>query len=153
MKITSVKKETIPDLVDLMRGLADYEKLPPPDAGAVRRTRSALLSDNPTVFAMLAWHGKIPVGYAMYFYTFSSFLARPSFYLEDLFVLPEYRAHGYGKTLFEKCVQTGKKKGCGRMEWCVLDWNEPAHKFYKKVGARKLEEWEYYRLKLREDAF
>ena len=90
---------------------------------------------------------------AMYFFTFSSFLARPSFYLEDLFVLPEYRAHGYGKALFEKCVATGKKKGCGRMEWCVLDWNEPAHKFYKKAGARKLKEWEYYRLKLREDAF
>mgnify|MGYP001365440145 CR=1 FL=1 len=153
MKITKVKKETIPQLVDLMIGLADYEKLPRPDAAAVRRTRKALLAENPSVYAMLAWDGKKPVGYAMYFYTFSSFLARPSFYLEDLFVLPEYRAHGYGKALFEKCVQTGKTKGCGRMEWCVLDWNEPAHKFYKKAGARKLNEWEYYRLKLRDDAF
>ena len=153
MKITKVKKETIPQLVELMIGLADYEKLPRPDAAAVRRTRKALLAENPSVYAMLAWDGKKPVGYAMYFYTFSSFLARPSFYLEDLFVLPEYRAHGYGKALFEKCVQTGKTKGCGRMEWCVLDWNEPAHKFYKKAGARKLKEWEYYRLKLRDDSF
>ena len=86
------------------------------------------------------------VGYALYFYTFSTFLARPTLYLEDLFVLPETRGKGFGRELFQRCVREGRKRGCGRMEWAVLDWNEPAIRVYDAIGAEPQNEWIRYRL-------
>jgi len=86
------------------------------------------------------------VGYALYFYTYSSFVAKPSLYLEDLFVLEEYRKGGVGFALFRRCVREAISKGCGRMEWAVLAWNEKAIKFYEKLGAKRLSDWYVYRL-------
>lgn len=137
----------VPLLIELMRGLAEYEKLPPPGPSAARRIARALR--NREIHAFLSDRA----GYALYFFAFSSFLARPTLWLEDLFVLPEARGAGHGRTLFEACVRTARRRGCGRMEWAVLDWNEPAHRFYRKAGAKVLREWNLYRLPLRRDAF
>ena len=94
----------------------------------------------------LAYSGKAPVGYALYFYTYSSFLARPTFYLEDIFVLKEYRHKGVGKQLFLKCVDEAYSNKCGRFEFSVLTWNKNAIRFYESLGARRLDQWYYYRI-------
>lgn len=87
-----------------------------------------------------------PVGYALYFYTYSSFLARPTLYLEDIFVLDEFRGSGIGRSLLLRCVKEATRRGCGRMEWSVLNWNRRAMKFYEALGAKRLAEWSVYRL-------
>jgi len=89
--------------------------------------------------------GKI-VGFALFFHNFSTFLGRGGLYLEDLFVLPEYRGRGYGKALFRRLAQTALERGCGRMEWSCLDWNQPSIDFYLAMGARPMDEWTTYRL-------
>ena len=94
----------------------------------------------------MAAEGEKLVGYALYFYTYSSFLARPSLYLEDLFVLERYRRRGAGFALFRRCVEEAIKRRCGRMEWAVLTWNEKALEFYEKLGAKRLDDWYVYRL-------
>jgi len=154
--VTAIRPATardVPALLELMRGLAAYEKLPPPGAAAAARLRAALRGSEPRLCALLAWDGAIPVGYALYLFTFSSFLVRPTLYLEDLFVVPEVRGRGFGRRLFETCRRTARRRGCARMEWVVLDWNKPAHRFYRKAGARRLADWVTYRLTLRRDAF
>lgn len=143
----------VPDLIALMAELAKYEKLPAPGNAEAKRLAAAMRGADPRLHALLARDRGRAVGYALYFYTFSTFLARPTLYLEDLFVLPDTRGQGFGRALFRRCVREGKKKGCGRMEWAVLDWNEPAHRFYRGSGARLLKEWQLYRLTLRPDAF
>ncbi|HUR37934.1 MAG TPA: GNAT family N-acetyltransferase, partial [Planctomycetota bacterium] len=90
-----------------------------------------------------------PVGYAIYFFTYSSFLARPTLYLEDIFVLPEQRRLGLGGAFFKALLAEARREGCGRMEWVVLDWNTPAHRFYRKLGARLLDDWNTYRIVLK----
>lgn len=151
--IRRATERDVPALVELMRGLARYEKLPPPDASAARRLRKALRRGEPRLHALLALDGGRSVGYAIYFYTFSTFLARPTLWLEDIFILPERRRGGIGRRLFDACVREGKRRGCGRMEWAVLTWNKPAHRFYRKIGARVLDDWVVYRMKLRKGAF
>jgi len=94
----------------------------------------------------VAEEGEKLVGYALHFFTYSSFLARPTLYLEDLFVLEEYRAKGVGFGLFKRCVDEAISKGCGRMEWAVLTWNKKALDFYEQIGARRLSDWYFYRL-------
>jgi len=153
MAIRPPTTSEIPELFDLMRALARYEKLPPPDAAAARRIRAAIQRGEPRLHPLLAFDHQRPVGYALYFFTFSSFLARPTLYLEDLFVLPELRGCGWGRRLFAACIRVAKKQRCGRMEWAVLDWNKPAHQFYRKVGACPVKEWVPYRITLRSDAF
>jgi len=87
-----------------------------------------------------------PIGLALYFFTFSTFLGRPTLYLEDLFVRPEKRGKGYGRALLERLAQIAKERGCGRMEWAVLDWNDPAIQFYRNLGAEPMNEWTVFRL-------
>ncbi|HNW58805.1 MAG TPA: GNAT family N-acetyltransferase [bacterium] len=137
-----------PALLELIRGIAAYEKL----AHAVVNTEAALLKNgfgpDPYFRALLCEvPGKPdPVGFALYFFTYSTFTGKPSLYLEDLFVRPEERSSGYGKALFMELVRIAGEKGCGRMEWSVLDWNRPAIDFYLRMGAKPLEEWTVYRL-------
>lgn len=95
---------------------------------------------------MVAADGKKLIGYALYFFTYSSFLARPSLYLEDLFVLEEHRSLGVGLALFQRCAAEAVASGCGRMEWAVLTWNVKAQRFYEGLGARRLSDWQVYRL-------
>lgn len=134
----------------LVRSLAEYEKLPPPDPAAQKRLVRDILSTPPRIQALLAEYDGTAAGYALIFETYSSFLALPTLYLEDLFVLPEFRKRGAGKELFLAVVREALSRGCGRVEWAVLDWNRLALGFYEKLGARHMKEWQLFRL-LRSD--
>ena len=133
-------------ILRLVRGLADYERLPPPDKAAQERLIRDMFSTPPRIQAFLGEHEGVAAGYAFVFETYSSFLALPTLYLEDLFVLPEYRKKKVGYGLFLAMVAEAHRRGCGRMEWSVLDWNTPAIDFYKRFGATHLKEWHVYRL-------
>lgn len=135
-------------IIDLLVSLANYEHLEPPDSASRKRIIRDLFSKKKILELFIAEEkdtGKL-VGYALYFYTYSSFLARPTLYLEDIFVLEEHRKRGLGRDLFLRCVSEAGRKKCGRMEWAVLTWNKNAIDFYEKLGAKRLEEWYYYRL-------
>src|SRR5206468_7519027 len=121
----------------LVIALAEFEKLPPPDAEAQARLVEDGFGARPRFEAWLAFgNGEAePVGYALVFETYSSFLARPTLYLEDVFVLPAWRARGIGQALLRQCIQTAHERGCGRLEWACLDWNTKARKFYERIGA------------------
>jgi GNAT superfamily N-acetyltransferase len=145
MRIRPYRKSDARDFLGLVRALARYEKLPPPTPAAGRR----LVADvGRRIHVMLAELDGKSVGYAIYLFTYSSFLARPTLYLEDLFVLPEQRRNGIGAAFFAALLRESKREKCGRMEWVVLDWNTPAHRFYRKIGAKPLEDWITYRLLL-----
>ena len=133
-------------ILQLVRGLADYERLPPPDRAAQDRLLRDMFSTPPRIQAFLAQYEGVAAGYAFVFETYSSFLAFPTLYLEDLFVLPEFRKKKVGYALFVAMVAEAHRRGCGRMEWSVLDWNTPAIDFYKRFGATHLKEWQVYRL-------
>jgi GNAT superfamily N-acetyltransferase len=133
-------------ILHLIEKLAEYERLPPPDEGARTRLLRDMFSTPPRLEAHVALLEGIPVGYALFFETYSSFLALPTLYLEDIFILPEHRRGGIGMKFFRTLVAEAHRRGCGRMEWAVLDWNELAINFYRKVGARELKEWKTFRL-------
>ena len=130
----------------LVDALADYERLPRPTADARERLARDGFGERPLFSAWLARLDGRPVGYAITFFTYSSFLARPTLYLEDLFVLPDARGSGVGKKLFTFLAGEAVRRGCGRMEWVVLDWNQLAIDFYERRGARRMSEWYTYRL-------
>jgi GNAT superfamily N-acetyltransferase len=144
MRIRSYRRSDAKAFVSLVRALAAYEKLPGPDGAAGRR----LAADAGRRFRLLLAEddGGEVVGYALWFLTYSTFLAKPTLWLEDLFVLPSCRGGGAGTALFDACAAKARALGCGRMEWTALDWNEPAHRFYRKKGARHLRDWWIYRL-------
>ena len=133
-------------VISLVRALADYEKLSRPDQAACQRLLNDAFGDRKRIDILLAELEGHPVGYAILLETYSSFLALPTLYLEDIFVLPEHRGCGVGYELFQFCAKEALRRGCGRMEWMVLDWNELAHKFYARLGARRLKEWIPYRM-------
>jgi len=135
-----------PRLLELIRALADYESLPPPDRAAGERLLRDAFGSRSRFDVYFATTDDLAVGYAFVFETYSSFLALPTLYLEDLFVLPDHRGRGAGKALFLHCVREAVRRGCGRMDWTVLDWNTSAREFYHRLGARHLSDWEYYRL-------
>jgi GNAT superfamily N-acetyltransferase len=134
-------------LAQLITGLAAYEHLEPPTPEALSRLKRDLGSEHPYLVAHLAMVDGTPAGYACYYFTYSTFLARPTLFLEDIFVLDQYRRHGVGSMLLEFCVAEAQKRECGRMEWNVLDWNADAINFYESTGARILKEWRVVRLK------
>lgn len=131
--------------LELVAALAHFEHLDPPDPRGQRRLLEDVFAKRRLGLFVATVDGK-QVGYALYFYSYSSFLARPTLHLEDVFVLEEHRRRGIGALLFKRCVAEAVSKGCGRMEWAVLDWNKKAIEFYEKIGARRLEEWQTYRL-------
>ncbi len=135
-----------PVILSLVLGLAEYEKLQPPDAAARERLIRDMFSTPPRIQAFLAEIEGKPVGYAFVFETYSSFLALPTLYLEDLFVLPDYRSMKAGYALFTYVVEEAHRRGCGRMEWSVLTWNQLAIDFYVRMGAKHLADWAMYRL-------
>jgi GNAT superfamily N-acetyltransferase len=144
--LRAAKSEDIPVLFTLIEALADYEKLPRPEPAARERLLRDGFGKKPRYEALLAELDGQPVGYAFFFETYSSFLAKPTLYLEDIFVMPEARGKGAGKTLFDFCVAEAVRRDCGRMEWAVLDWNKPAIEFYRRYGAHYLREWCLFRL-------
>ena len=132
-------------LLKLLLALAEFEHLEPPSADGRRRIIADIFEKKRLNLFVASERGRL-VGYALYFYTYSSFLARPTLYLEDLFVLEEHRKKGLGFALLLRCVDEAAKHDCGRMEWAVLGWNKKAIGFYEKLGARRLDEWHFYRL-------
>ena len=133
-------------LLHLIEALAHYEKLTPPDEAAKTRLMRDMFGEKPRLDAFLAEVDGVPAGYTLVFETYSSFLALPTLFLEDFFVLPAYRSQKIGSALFRAMVAEAKQRGCGRMEWSVLDWNRLAIDFYERKGARRMHEWFYYRL-------
>jgi len=143
--IEKVKAKTFDDFLGLIDRLAEYEKLALPTEEAKRRLRWDCLSDKPKYEAFIGKVGDKPVSYFIYFFTYSSFLALPTLFIEDIFVIKEYRRQGVGKKMFDFLKETAKREGCGRIEFTVLKWNKSAQKFYEKNRAKRLE-WFLYRL-------
>lgn len=135
-------------ILSLVDALADYEKLDRPLADARERLIRYLFGPKPRLECWIAFLDSRPVGYAFTFETYSSFLALPTMYLEDLFVLQEYRSRKAGYALFQRVLDEARQRGCGRMEWSVLDWNQLAIDFYHKLGGEWKKEWKLYRIKL-----
>ena len=135
-------------VIGLIVALAQFENLPPPDEEAQARLREHGFGIAPKFEVLLAESEGAPgpVGYALLFPTYSTFLAKPSLYLEDVFVLPDYRRRGIGKALLRRCVQAAQDGGYGRLEWTCLDWNTNAQAVYKRMGARQMKEWYLYRM-------
>ncbi len=148
--IVRARQEDAARLLALIDALADYEKLPRPEAGARERLLRDAFGPRPRFEAFLAEIEDGAVGYAVVYETYSTFLALPTLYLEDLFVLPEHRGHGIGRALFLHCVREAWRRQCGRMEWSVLDWNALALGFYERLGAGRLSEWLPHRLRREE---
>ena len=148
ISIRKAKKSDSKEVLKLIRELAGFEKLVPPDKAATKRLIREAFSGRPPFHILIAQCNKEVIGYAFYLFTFSSFLARRTLYLEDIFISEKYRSKGAGKLFFKKLIQLAKKNKCGRMEWVVLDWNINAIKFYDNLGAKELKEWKTYRLEL-----
>ena len=136
----------IPVILGLIRDLATYERAPDAVVATETGLRDVLFGPKPSAEVLLALQNGEPVGFAVFFHNFSTWLGRPGLYLEDLFVRPEKRGKGYGRALLERLAQIAKERGCGRMEWAVLDWNDPAIQFYRKLGAAPMDEWTVFRL-------
>lgn len=131
---------------DLIRQLSVYEKLENMVTGNEHMLRDALFGPKPSCECVVAEEAGKPIGFALYFTTFSTFLCKPGLYLEDLFVIPAARGRGYGKALLVYLAGVAKERACGRFEWRVLDWNEPSIEFYKSLGASILPEWHLARM-------
>jgi len=139
----------IPQLLELIHGLAEYERLTHLFECTPERLKSALFCPNPSAWALLAWpcsRETVAAGFALYFHNFSTFLGRTGLYLEDLYVRPEYRGQGCGTAMLTALARRAQDIGCGRFEWSVLDWNAQAQQFYEKLGATVLPDWRIVRL-------
>ncbi len=139
-------KEDAGVLLTLIDALADYEKLAPPGPDAKQRLVADIFGERPRLEAYLAFIGETPAGYALVLETYSSFLALPTLYLEDIFVLEQYRNHKAGLALFLYIASLAKSRGCGRLDFTVLDWNTSAQRFYARLGAAHQSEWHLYRI-------
>ena len=146
LNIRPATRADAPVIASLVRELADYEKLLDDAKATAEDFLREIESPNPVIHVLIAeWEGS-PAGFALYFFNFSTFVGRPGLYLEDLFVRPEQRKHGIGRALLRALARIASQRGCGRMEWAVLDWNEPALRFYKSLDARQMNEWIIHRL-------
>jgi GNAT superfamily N-acetyltransferase len=147
--IRPAARQDLPLILEFIRSLAEYEKLlHEVEATEEQLARTLFPTDGgaPAAQCVLLFAGDRPAGFALYFFNYSTFLARPGLYLEDLFVTPEFRGRGLGKALLLHLAKLANARGCGRMEWSVLDWNQPAIEFYESLGARRMKEWQICRL-------
>jgi GNAT superfamily N-acetyltransferase len=145
-QIRPARVDDVSIILQLIRDLATYERAPDEVVATERQLADVLFGERPAAEVLLAFEKETPVGFALYFYNFSTWLGRPGLYLEDLFVKPEKRGKGYGRALLVELAKIARDRGCGRMEWAVLDWNEPAIKFYRALGATPMHEWTVFRL-------
>ena len=145
-EIRAAGVEDVPVILELIRELATYERAPNEVVATEKQLVEVLFGERPTAEVLLAFERKSPVGFAVFFHNFSTWLGRPGLYLEDLFIKPEKRGKGYGRAVLVDLAKIALDRGCGRMEWAVLNWNEPAIKFYRALGAKPLDEWTVYRL-------
>ena len=145
-QIRPARVDDVPIILELIRDLATYERAPDDVVATEEQLINVLFGERPVAEVLLGFEKESPVGFAVYFYNFSTWLGRPGLYLEDLFVKPEKRGKGYGRALLVELAKIARDRGCGRMEWAVLDWNEPAIKFYRALGATPMNEWTVFRL-------
>lgn len=136
----------VPAILGFIRDLAEFERLADAVVVEERRLADALFGSNPVAEVLIAELGGKPVGFALFFRSFSTFLGRTGLYLEDLYVKPDHRGRGIGKRLLTHLAKLAEERGYGRMEWAVLNWNRPAIDFYERMGAMSLSEWTTYRL-------
>jgi GNAT superfamily N-acetyltransferase len=145
-KIRTARLADVPTILQLIRDLATYERAPNEVTATEEQLVDVLFGEKPAAEVLLAFENETPVGFAVFFRNFSTWLGRPGLYLEDLFVKPEKRGKGYGHALLVDLAKIARDRGCGRMEWAVLDWNDPAIQFYHKLGAKPMNEWTVFRL-------
>ncbi|MGD1806098.1 GNAT family N-acetyltransferase [Dapis sp. BLCC M126] len=154
LKLRPAKPADVPVLFELIKALAEYEKLSHAVTGNVASLEAHLFGEptsdgsnyRPIAEAIIAELADKPVGFSLFFHNYSTFLTKPGIYIEDLFVLPEYRGQGIGKRLVSYIAELAVSRNCGRLEWTVLDWNEPAIGFYQRIGASILDEWRICRV-------
>lgn len=147
LRIVPATEADTPLLIEFIHALAEYERAAP---GEVQVTEAALresmFGDRPAAEAIIAYYGDDPAGFAVFFHNFSTWTGKRGMYLEDLFVKPAFRGHGIGRALLEAVAKIAVERDCPRYQWMVLDWNQPAIEFYRRLGARPLEEWTGYRV-------
>jgi GNAT superfamily N-acetyltransferase len=146
VRIDPATAADVPAILALITALAQYEALSDAVVADEATLRESLFGPAPAAEALIARAGDAPVGFAVWFHNYSTFLGRRGLYLEDLFVIPEWRGRGVGRALLGGLARIALARGCGRMEWSVLDWNEPAIGFYKRIGATAMDGWTVYRL-------
>lgn len=144
--IKPATESDVPVIYEFIKGLADYERMADEVRATEESVRTNLFGARPYAEVLLARLDGRPVGFALFFHNFSTFVGKPGLYLEDLFVLPEYRGRGIGKALLVSLAKLAVERNCGRFEWNVLDWNAPAIEFYKSLGAVGMDAWRLYRL-------
>jgi GNAT superfamily N-acetyltransferase len=146
LRIEKATPHDVPLILRFIRELAEYEKLLDRVTTTEERVRETLFGPTPAAEVLLAYDNDEAVGFAIYFFNYSTFVGRPGLYLEDLFVRPEARGKGFGRELLAHLARIAIERGCWRMEWAVLDWNEPAIGFYKRLGAIAMDDWTVFRL-------
>jgi GNAT superfamily N-acetyltransferase len=145
-RIVEATTADVPVILELIRGLAEYEKLSDHVTATEEKLQATLFGPHPAAEVLLGYMGEECAGFALFFQNYSTFLAKPGIFLEDLFVKPEFRGKGVGRALLTRVGKIAKERGCGRFEWEVLDWNAPAIGFYKSLGAMPMDEWTRYRI-------
>src|SRR5438105_11998841 len=146
LRIARATERDVPLILRLIRDLAEYERMSRDVVATEDGLREALFGPRPAAEVVVGYAGDEPAGFALFFHNFSTFLGKPGLYLEDLFVVPKFRGRGYGKALLVHLAQIAVERKCGRFEWTVLDWNEPAIGFYRKLGAVPMEDWTIFRV-------
>ena len=145
-RIREATEGDVPLILSLIRELAEREKLSHEVVATEEALRKSLFGERRYAEVLIAEHDGVPAGFALFFHNYSTFLGKPGIYLEDLYVRPEFRGSGIGKKLLAHLAGLAKRCGCGRLEWWVLDWNEPSIGFYKKLGAVPMDDWTVYRV-------
>jgi GNAT superfamily N-acetyltransferase len=146
VRIERATERDIPTILQMIRDLAEYERMSDEVVATPEGVRESLFGDRPEAEVIIAYADGQPAGFALFFHNYSTFLGRRGLYLEDLFVKPAFRGHGIGKRLLRELARIAVDRGCGRFEWTVLDWNEPAIGFYKKLGAQAMDAWKIMRV-------
>ena len=146
LRISSAREQDVPLILGFIEQLAAYEKLSHEVAATERTLRETLFGARPYAEVLMAHWDEEPVGFALFFHNYSTFLAKPGIYLEDLFVNPPARGRGVGKALLTRLAELAIERNCGRVEWSVLDWNAPSIEFYRRMGAKAMDEWTIFRL-------
>ena len=146
IRIRFATVEDVSVILALIRGLAEYERLASEATVTAADVRESLFGERPAAEVLIAEVGEDTAGFALFFHNYSTFLGRHGLYLEDLFVFPAHRGKGIGRALMARLARLATDRNCGRFEWWVLDWNEPAIRFYESLGARAMDDWTVYRL-------
>ena len=146
LRIDAATEQDVPEILALIKALAEYERMSGDVTADEASLRASLFGPAPSAEVVMARAGDQPVGFAVWFHNYSTFLGRRGLYLEDLFVVPAWRGRGVGRALLGHLAQVAVARNCGRMEWSVLNWNEPAIGFYQRIGARPMDDWTVYRL-------